>query len=198
MSVPRQNTDSSASSSPAACPPPSEETDCRQQRVAELVIRNQQALFRYVCSIVPHRADAEELVQETNLAILRSWESFDQEREFVPWAFGIARNCIRNFLRKKERRHASFSEELMEQLTKTRLKHEDLLERHIRALPGCLEKLDVKQRRLLDRCYTASTSIKGVADSIGETCNAVYKRLRRIRLTLHQCITQSLVREGSS
>jgi RNA polymerase sigma-70 factor (ECF subfamily) len=166
----------------------------QHERFAELMVRNQNRLYRYVCSLIPNRADAEEVFQEVNLILWKTWERFDLQRDFLPWAFSIARNHIRNFRRKRENHLGLLGPEIMEQLSDTILKHDELLVEQTKALAGCVEKLSPEQRQLLERCYMAGQGIQHVAASIGSTCNAVYKRLGRIRVSLHQCISHCLRR----
>jgi RNA polymerase sigma-70 factor (ECF subfamily) len=168
----------------------------QHERFAELMVRNQNRLYRYVCSLIPNRADAEEIFQEVNLTLWKTWERFDLGRDFLPWAFTIARNQIRNFRRKRENHLGLLGPEIMEQLSDTILKHDELLVEQTKALAGCVEKLSPEQRQLLERCYMGEQDIRDVAASIGNTCNAVYKRLGRIRVSLHHCISYCLRRSA--
>ena len=165
----------------------------RHERFAELFVRNQNRIYRYICSVIPNRADAEELFQQTNLTLWRRWDRFDPSREFVPWACGVAHNHIRNFLRKRRHSQVLLSKEIIEQLTRTRIEHDDLLEERKRALAGCLEQLPRYQRQLIESCYATEKTIKAVAESRGETPNALYKRLRRIRASLYNCVSRALL-----
>ena len=60
------------------------------------------------------RADAEELFQETNLTLWRTWDRYDASLDFVRWAYGIAHNEIRNFARKKRASHVLLSDQLLD------------------------------------------------------------------------------------
>jgi RNA polymerase sigma-70 factor (ECF subfamily) len=165
----------------------------RHEEFGELFVRNQNRIYRYICSVIPNRADAEELFQQTNLTLWKTWDRFDHSREFVPWACGIAHNHIRNFLRKKQHKQVVLSQEIIEQLTHTRMENDELLEQRKQALAGCLKKLSLRQRELVVRCYASDQTIKQAAKSSGQTPNAIYKRLRRIRAALHDCISRSLL-----
>ncbi len=165
----------------------------RHAEFGELFVRNQNRIYRYICSVIPNRADAEELFQQTNLTLWKTWDRFDSTRDFVPWACGIAHNHIRNFVRKKQSKQVVLSLDIMEQLIETRREHDELLEQRKQALAGCLEKLSTRQRQLLDSCYASDDTIKAAAESSGQTPNAIYKRLRRIRAALYECISRSLL-----
>ncbi len=165
----------------------------RHEEFGELFVRNQNRLYRYICSVIPNRADAEELFQQTNLTLWKTWDRFDPSRRFLSWACGIAHNHIRNFLRKKQTKQVMLSQEILEQLIEARMEHDDLFEQRKQALAGCLEKLAPHQRQLIDRCYTSDDTIKDTANSSGQTPNAIYKRLRRIRAALYDCVSRSLL-----
>lgn len=165
----------------------------KHQKFAELFVRNEAAVYRYIVSIVPNRADADELFQQTNLTLWTIWDRYDSSREFLPWAFGIARNEIRNFLRRKKRKHRELTDDVMAELTERRLReHERLVERQD-ALNNCLDKLTEKQRDLVHLCYGSETSMKTVAKERGQSPDSVYKALQRIRDLLHDCVQRSLL-----
>lgn len=166
---------------------------------AERFIRDQHRIYRYILTLVPVRADAEELFQQTSLTLWKQWERFDPTRPFVPWACAIAHNHIRNHLRtRKDHRRVYLSDELMQQVAATRLACEDHLDRRRAALDGCLDKLDAAQRRLLEACYESDQPLNAIAQRRGQTANALYKTLRRIRRALHECIERALAQEGGA
>jgi RNA polymerase sigma-70 factor (ECF subfamily) len=164
----------------------------KHDQFVELYVRNQNRLYRYVVTLVPNRADAEELFQQTNLTLWKLWDRYDTRRDFVRWACGIAHNHVRNFLRKKENQQVLLSEEIIGQLAQERLDNEDLLEDRRAALAGCLEKLPHRQRSLVERCYSGERTIRAVAETEGRTPNVIYKLLRKIRALLYDCITEAL------
>jgi len=162
----------------------------RHEQFGELFVRNQNRIYRYILTLVGNHADAEELFQQTNLTLWKTWDRYDAEREFVPWACGIAHNHVRNFVRKKENQQVLLSHELLQQLGERRMEHDEVLERRKEALATCMEKLTDQQKQLVERCYSGEESIKTTAEELGKTPNALYKTLRRIRAVLHDCISK--------
>ena len=51
-----------------------ENQTARQQRFLSLFLRSEREIFRYVAALVPNVADAEDIVQQTAIAL---WEKFD-------------------------------------------------------------------------------------------------------------------------
>jgi DNA-directed RNA polymerase specialized sigma24 family protein len=51
---------------------------------------------------------------------------------------------------------------------------------------------------LLAGCYAEAATIRGVAEQLGRTANAVYKHLHRLRSALLKCVGLRLGTDGSS
>lgn len=162
-----------------------------QDEFARHFIENQGRLYAYIATLLPNRDDAEDVLQRTSLVLWRKWEQFDPARGFLPWARGVAMNEIRNLLRRSERRNVHLSEPILELLAS------DLEERQeddgrTAALSMCVERLQSKQRDLLEQCYLGSTGIQSIAHGLGLSPAALYMRLHRIRKTLIECINRKL------
>jgi RNA polymerase sigma-70 factor, ECF subfamily len=164
----------------------------RHQRFAELIVRNQADVYRYILSVVGHRADSDELFQQTNLTLWTIWERYDEIRDFLPWAFAVAQNEIRNFLRRQQLRPRLLSDELIAELTARRIADHDVLSARQEALTVCLERLTNPQRELIDLCYSQGRSMKAVAQERGQTADAIYKAVQRIRQSLYDCVNRSI------
>jgi RNA polymerase sigma-70 factor (ECF subfamily) len=171
--------------------------DPRQDEFVERFIRSQDRIYAYVVTLLPNRADAEEVFQQTSLVLWKKWQEFDRERDFVRWACGIAYLEVRNYLRKKRDAGRLFlSEEVLADVAAVRLEAQDLLEARRQALATCLTRLNPTQRALLERCYAGPESVKAVAAEIGRTANALYLILKRLRRVLFECINRVLSAEG--
>ncbi len=60
------------------------------------------------------------------------------------------------------------------------------------ALPGCLEKLDEPNRRLIAECYERGTEVAVIAQRLGRTAPSVHNTLHRIRRMLFECIERNI------
>lgn len=158
----------------------------------EFFLRYQSRIYRYIVSLVPNRADADELFQQTSLTLWKIWDRYDPERDFVSWACGIAHNHVRNFLRKRKVQPLVLSDDLVETLGQLRLVQSADLEERQQALTDCLERLPSHQQQLLAQCYGSEQTIKDVAADTQRTPGSLYKALERIRLALYDCIAKSL------
>ena len=158
--------------------------------------QQQNRVYAYVRTLLPNRADAEDVFQQTVLVLWRKWNQFDQEGSFVNWACGIAHNEVRNFLRRHERRNQYLGDRAMDLVAESACEMHDALESRRIALAKCMDRLPTRDRGLLDRCYAEGTSIRAVAAEVGMTANVLYKTLRKVRRMLYECVNRALAQEG--
>ena len=171
----------------------SESKQSPQDEFAQQFIVNQGKLYGYIATLLPHRDDAEDVLQRTSLILWQKWEQFDSSQGFLPWARGIALNEIRNLLRRSERRNVHLSEPIISMLADEL--DEDPNEDRVEALTVCLDRLEDKQRNLLERCYLGSNGVKSVAASMNSSAASIYMRLHRMRRILVECINKRLSSE---
>jgi RNA polymerase sigma-70 factor (ECF subfamily) len=166
----------------------------RHAQFAELFVRNQNRVYRYIVSLIPDRAQAEDLFQQTSLTLWETWERYDAQLDFVRWACGIAHNHVRNHFRKRQGPLA-LSDDVLDRLGRRRLEQDDVLEDRRRLLASCLAELDGRHRGLIDRAYGGGGTMEDLARQEGQTPNALYKLLRRLRSALHDCVSRKLALE---
>ncbi len=70
-----------------------------RQALAELYTRYQRPLFHYLLQLTPDYGLAEELLQDTLVAVWKSAHSFEARSSVSTWLFGIARRQAHNTLR---------------------------------------------------------------------------------------------------
>jgi RNA polymerase sigma-70 factor (ECF subfamily) len=163
----------------------------------ERFIRSQDRIFAHVATLLPNRADAEEVFQQTSLILWKKWQQFEPSRDFVRWACGIAHHEVRNFLRKHaDKGRVYLSEDVLSEVGQVRLELHDLLEARRRALAPCLNRLKQSKRELLERCYAGRDSIKTIAEELGQRPNVLYMTLKRLRRALFDCINRAVAAEG--
>lgn len=170
----------------------------KHRQFAERVVRTQQRVYRYVASLVPNRADAEELFQQTCLTLWENWDRYDPELDFLPWACGIAHNHVRNFQRKRGNAQVQLEADVVDLLAaRSSELHGVELQRaddeKLAALRQCLAELNEKNRALIESYYAGRT-VPEIAAQRSATPNAIYKLLHRIREALHDCVSTRLAR----
>ena len=65
------------------------------------------------------------------------------------------------------------------------------------ALRTCIEKLPPKQRSIVDLRYRKKLSCDRIAESVDQSIQSVYAILKRIKLSLRDCVTTQLEQEPS-
>jgi len=170
----------------------------KHHRFARRLIKNQNRIFRYVVSLAPTRADAEEIFQQTCMTLWENWERYSPELDFVPWACGIAHNHVRNFRRKAQNQQVVLDDSIIEQLHQRSLMRLKTDDGRQEALRVCLAKLPTDQREAVEGYYAGVRSVRELADGRAMTRNAVYKMLRRIRAALRECIKRQLAKESAA
>jgi RNA polymerase sigma-70 factor (ECF subfamily) len=165
------------------------DSDSQQDRFVEQFVRSQDRIYAYVVTLLPNRGDAEEVFQQTSLALWKKWQEFDSTRDFLRWACGMAHLEVCNFLRKHAgRSRVDLSEDVLLEVAQVRLDIHDVLEARRQALLDCLGRLKRDSRELLERCYAGKDSIKQIAADLGLRPNVLYMTLKRLRRTLFDCI----------
>jgi RNA polymerase sigma-70 factor (ECF subfamily) len=164
----------------------------RRDRFLELFLTHQNRIFRFIVTAVPRWVEAEELFQQTSLTLWQRWDEYEPQFDFTAWACGIAKNHLRNHLRKKENQQRALGDDLLDKLTAMHLEKRSYLDDLQSALARCLELLPLDRRRLVHLCYGEKQSIQAVAEREGRSSNSLYKQMRKIREALYDCVTAAI------
>ena len=151
---------------------------------------------RYVFSMLPRPADASEVVQEVSVRLWEKWDSYDQDRPFLPWAMRFAYLQVLKWRQGKAREKLIFSDDLLSQINATNDYEEPLMEARRKTLTLCLEKLNKDDRRIVELRYGRHGAIKEEAKRTGVKMHKLYYALERIRIQLLNCIELNLQRSG--
>src|SRR6188472_4044551 len=92
-----------------------EDPAAAQQRFLSLFLRSEREIFRYVASLVPNVADAEDIVQQTALVLWEKFSAYDPLQPFTPWACRFALNKARQWLERRQRWQALLENGLAEE-----------------------------------------------------------------------------------
>lgn len=165
-----------------------EDRNAAQQRFLSLFLRSEREIFRYVAVLVPNVADAEDIVQQTAVALWEKFEAYDPNQPFTPWACRFALNKAKQWIERRQRWQALLASGLAEELARRREELRPELERRLRHLEGCLGKLPENHLSLVEGYYYRREGIEKLAEDSGRTVAATYKTLQRIRQSLQVCI----------
>ncbi|WP_437230862.1 sigma-70 family RNA polymerase sigma factor [Planctomicrobium sp. SH661] len=157
--------------------------------------RDRNKLFRYIFSLIPNYADAEDVFQRCSLVLWEKFSEFDPGRPFLPWACGIAFNEVRYFLRTGDRKHLLFDSDLLSVISDARVNQLDQSTEILGLLSTCLKKLSRRDRELVRVAYGKNLTLKEFAESVNSAPQTLYNSLGRIRRQLQTCVRQKLAAE---
>lgn len=170
----------------------------QEQQFLSLLLRSEKEIFRYVAALVPNVADAEDIVQQTAIALWQKFDDYDPAQPFTPWACRFALNKARQWIERRQRWQALLQAGIAEELLRRREELQPEFEHRLRHLDGCLARLPDEQRALVEGYYYQRRGIEKLAEDSGRTVAATYKALQRIRQALQHCIETAAQPQGAA
>ena len=170
----------------------------QHQRFLRLFTTHEPAIRGFIRRLLPSRADADDVLQETAIVLWGKFGEFREHADFRAWAFGIARFKVLAWLRDKRRDRLVLSEEAVGLLADETTRDEPRLARQRAALERCAEKLVPHERSLLFAAYQPDSRIQAVAAASGRSVAGFYQWLHRVRRLLIDCVRRELRREAVS
>ena len=148
-----------------------------QQRFLSLFLRSEREIFRYVAALVPNVADAEDIVQQTALALWEKFDAYDPSQPFTPWACRFALNKTKQWIERRQRWQALLEGGLAEELAQRREELRPEIETRLKHLEGCLSKLARRAALALSRAITiAATALRNSRSIRAERSRRLTKR----------------------
>jgi RNA polymerase sigma-70 factor (ECF subfamily) len=173
---------------PSSSPNSFGDATAAQKRFLALFLRSEREIFRYVAALVPNAIEAEEIVQQTALALWEKFDSYDPARPFTPWACRFALNKTRQWMERRQKWQILLAKGLAEELARRRDELAPELERRLVHLERCVAKLPEEHRAVVKGFYYRRLGIEALAAESGRTVEATYKMLQRVRQTLKHCV----------
>jgi len=167
------------------------------QAFVKLMTEHQGAVRAFITSLMPGSPHVDDVLQETNVVLWQKRSQFDATREFLPWAFTIARyEVMHQRDRTKRDGRLVFSDELVNLLAEDDPAEEGK-EGLLIALDKCIAKLTERQQRLIQERYKTGHSLERHAELTGEPGGRLRVALHRVRQFLKRCVEDNL-REGTA
>ena len=158
----------------------------------------QTSLYAYILTLLPDRAAAQDVLQETNLTLWHKLAEFQPGTSFVAWGCRVAYFHVLNHRRHIKRDRLVFDDELLEILAERHAERVEQADRREQALKKCLERLPVSQRSLIEKRYAPDGSVLEIAKAEGKSVGSISQMLYRIREALLNCIQGSLTTKESA
>ncbi len=169
--------------------------DPRSDEFITLLTASQASLYGCILALLPDRAAAHDVLQETNLTLWHKAEGFEPGTNFLAWASRIAHFHVLNHRRSVRRDRLVFDEDLLTLLVDRQFERAREGGRREEALRGCLDKLPANQRVLIASRYAPGGSVQQIAQETRKSVGAVSQMLCRVREALLRCIEATLLAE---
>ncbi len=157
-------------------------------------------LLIYITSLLGHTRDAEDVLQETNLALCRKASEYDVSRPFIAWAKTFAKYEVLKYRTLSGRERVVFNEEVFEHVASC-LSEDAASEganASVIALRGCFAKLTHSQQTAMREKYFEACSLRVMAQRRGCSEAAIGMLLYRIRQVLAECVCGVLQQSGDA
>lgn len=161
-----------------------------------LLTNAQRRLWTFICTLVVDKADVEDVLQETNLALWKMADQFEPGTDFVAWACRIAHFRVLRQRSAAKRLRVRLAEAVVdtlaaEMLDENRLDSlvaEEDFDHRRRALSRCLEEISARHRTMLRQHYQDGLSLGAIGATVGRSRKAIAQLFLRLRATLRSCI----------
>jgi RNA polymerase sigma-70 factor (ECF subfamily) len=160
--------------------------------LASLVRRHQGAVWRYVRFLGADLSEADDLTQETFLAIARAEFVERDERQTAGYLRVVARNQLLALRRKQNREISTVELEAAESVWAAAAGPDGSLADYLDALRECVEQLEGRARQAVDLHYREGAGRDDIAAALEMKPDGVKTLLRRIRQVLRECIERKL------
>jgi len=158
---------------------------------ADLMADHQPRLAAYIRSLVADEHATKDILQETNLTLLKKARNFQPGTNFTAWSFRIAYFEVLTWRRRHGRDRIHFDDELVESLAATVETVSSDYEERLEALRECVRELPERQREVVERRYLRAESVQAIAADLGFKPNAASQLLFRARANLLECMIRS-------
>ena len=130
---------------------PDDRTVDKNRQFLRLFLQNQRRLYAYILTLLPNRADADDVLQEASLVM---WDKFDEDNPPADFAVGrgFAYHKVLDFYKKAER-EGRLSRVFVQRSPRRRGAGRWAATRRARRRPRCVEKLTPRDRDLLARRF---------------------------------------------
>ena len=177
------------------------------EKSLELLIQSYlKPIYSFVYRHVGDAQDTEDITQQVFVKVWRNLKKFDQQKNFKPWIFAIAKNTSIDFLKrsrsasggKKEIPFSKFVNTagvgiLAETLTDPAALPDKLLEWKdiTQMLYSAMENLSVPYRMVLFLRYNDHFTFREIAEALEEPLHTVKSRHRRALIKLKKLLTET-------
>lgn len=153
----------------------------------------QPTVSAFILSVIPRFNDADDILQQVAVAIVKNYDKYDKKYSFTGWAIGIAKNEILMYRRTHSKNRFIFNSEVIERIAVAYEKEPAQLNDIRQALDICIKKLSGRGKQILEMRYHSELSVSRISQKLGMTPGSIYTLLHRVRLALQECISKQML-----
>jgi RNA polymerase sigma-70 factor, ECF subfamily len=158
----------------------------------EIVSRHQGAIYGYLRARLLQPNDAEDLTQDVFLRFYLARARFDSSNLVRPWLLGIARNLLKEHVRRQKRRKEIGWTEMCLEFEEMIRGDGSLDDDVIGHLPECLNSLGPSAREAVDMKYRSNMRLSAIGERLRRSEGAVKLLMFRARQALKHCLDSKL------
>jgi RNA polymerase sigma-70 factor (ECF subfamily) len=166
--------------------------------LASLVARYQTGVWRYVRFLGADTTEADDLTQETFLALARGGFVERDERQTAGYLRVVARNQLLALRRKQNREVSTVELEAADSVWAAAAGADGSLVNYLDALRDCLEQIEGRAREAVDLHYRDRAGREAIATKLGMQADGVKTLLRRTRELLRECVERKIKTESTT
>jgi len=154
-------------------------------QIAQLIVKHRHGLLAYLFGVLPDAHTAEDLFQEVCVVAVQKAAEFQDGTNFVAWARTIARNKLREHLRRRS--GVSVDDAFFDGVESAfdAVRDPDVRKE---ALRRCLGDVQDRTRQMLVWRYEEGLTAASIAERMGQSRAGVNSLLQRVREILRECV----------
>jgi RNA polymerase sigma-70 factor (ECF subfamily) len=161
--------------------------------LAEIIAKHQMSVWRYLRLLGCDSATADDLTQETFLALMRQ-EAFEYANPAATASYlrRIAHNLYVSFLRRRKLTKGLDEVEARDALWDQWTENDEDQALMFAALRECLEKLTPRAQQALKLRFQSQSSRTSIGESLGITEHGAKNLMQRAKQQLRECIQEKI------
>ena len=165
-----------------------EKPQSTSEEVARQWTESLPAVAAYVRSMTRNFHDAQDILQEVSMVVVRKYADYDQTRPFIAWVIGIARHEVMAYRRQLSVASRALDDAAIERIAEAFVESREQLNPLAEALEDCIKRVSGKARRLLDLRYINDLPYAEIAKATGASTTSIKVAMHRIRAGLMECV----------
>ena len=146
----------------------------------------------YIRSFTHDFHDAQDILQDVSMAVVRKYDQYDQTKPFVAWAIGIAHNELLAYRRRKSVYRQFFDDESFEKIGEAFAADEEDMNPVLEALQQCMKKASGKSKGLLKLRYIEDLRYEDIAKALKVSVGSIKVGMHRLRAALRNCVERRM------